>query len=202
MIDEWSPRFDVGFPVTDRSQMRFSYGVFTQLPSMSFIFQRQQSAATWNSAARMLSRPDFSNLLGEDMVLDLVAYYRDVQGNVASKEFFRDYFQWHEDRRVREWTNGYTNRDNGNIKGLDATIRKRFANNYAFNLMYTMQFSRTTGSDYSTTSEFDIFIDPSTGEQFVPPDELRPINGDVTHKLTANLNYLFPEDYQDRDHLQ
>ena len=62
--------------------------------------------------------------------------------------------------------------------------------------MYTMQFSRTTGSDYSTTSEFGIFIDPSTGEQFVPPDELRPINGDVTHKLTANLNYLFPEDFK------
>jgi len=134
--------------------------------------------------------------LGEDMVLDLVAYYRDVQGNVASKEYFLDYYQWHEEMRVRDWTTGYANRDNGNIKGLDATLRKRFSNNYSFNLMYTMQFSRTTGSDYATTSEFGVFLDASTGEEFNPPDELRPINGDVTHKLTANLNYLFPEDFK------
>ncbi len=195
VIDEWSPRFDVGFPVTDRSQMRFSYGVFTQLPSMSYIFDGS------NAGGLGFSRTDafeagLSNLLGEDMVVDFVAYYRDVQGNVASKEYFRDYYQWHEERRVRDWTTGYTNRDDGNIKGMDFTLRKRFSNNYSFNLMYTMQFSRTTGSDYSTTSEYGVFLDASTGEQFTPPDELRPINGDVTHKMTANLNYLFPEDFK------
>ncbi|MCE5273338.1 carboxypeptidase regulatory-like domain-containing protein [bacterium] len=195
VIDEWSPRFDVGFPVTDRSQMRFSYGVFTQLPSMSYIFDGS------NAGGLEFSRTDafeagLSNLLGEDMVVDLVAYYRDVQGDVASKEYFRDYYQWHEARRVRDWTTGYTNRDDGNIKGMDLTLRKRFSNNYSFNLMYTMQFSRTTGSDYSTTSEYGVFLDASTGEVFTPPDELRPINGDVTHKMTANLNYLFPEDFK------
>jgi len=195
VISEWSPRIDVGFPVTDKSQMRFSYGVFTQLPSMAHIF----SGA--NSGDLGFSRTDafeagVSNLLGEDMVLDLVAYYRDVQGNVASKEYFRDFYQWHEERRIRDWYTGFTNRDDGNIKGLDATIRKRFSKNYSFNLMYTMQFSRTTGSDYSTTSEFGAFLDASTGENFTPPDELRPINGDVTHKLTVNMNYLFPEDFK------
>ena len=101
VIDEWSPRIDVGFPVTDRSQMRFSYGAFTQLPSMSFIFSGS------NRGDLEFSRTDafeagFSNLLGEDMVLDLVGYYRDVQGNVANKEYFVDYFQWHENRRAAE----------------------------------------------------------------------------------------------------
>ncbi len=194
-IDEWSPRFDVGFPVTDKSQMRFSYGVFSQLPSMSYIFDGA------NPGGLEYSRTDafeggISYLMSDDMVLDIVGYYRDVIGNVARKEFFRDYHQWHEDLRVRGWTNGFTNRDSGNIKGMDVTMRKRFSNNFSYNLMYTMQFSRTTGSDYNTTSEFDVFLDPSTGAVFVPPDELRPINGDVTHKMTANLNYLFPEDFQ------
>ncbi len=194
-LSEWSPRFDVGFPVTDKSQLRFSYGVFKQLPSMSYIFNRG------NPGGLQYSRTDafeggLSYLLSDDMVLDIVGYYRDVMGNVARKEFFRDYYQWREERRVRTWTNGFTNRDSGNIKGMDLTMRKRFSNNFSYNLMYTMQFSRTTGSDYSSTSGWDIFMDPSTGAVFSPPDELRPINGDVTHKLTATLNYLFPEDFQ------
>ncbi len=194
-IDEWSPRFDVGFPVTDKSQIRFSYGVFKQLPSMSYIYDGS------NPGGLEYSRTDafeggISYLMSDDMVLDIVGYYRDVIGNVARKEFFRDYYQWHEDRRVRGWQTGFANRDSGNIKGMDITMRKRFSNNFAYNLMYTMQFSRTTGSDYNTTSEFDVFMDPSTGATFVPPDELRPINGDVTHKMTANLNYSFPEDFQ------
>ena len=195
VIDEWSPRFDVGFPVTDKSQMRFSYGVFSQLPSMSYIFSGS------NPGGLEYSRTDsfeggVSYLISDDMVMDVVGYYRDVIGNVARKEFFRDYYQWHEERPIRDWTTGFTNRDSGNIKGMDLTMRKRFSNNFAYNLMYTMQFSRTTGSDYATTGEFDVFLDPSTGAVFVPPDELRPINGDVTHKVTATLNYLFPEDFK------
>jgi len=194
-ISEWSPRFDVGFPVTDKSQMRFSYGVFKQLPSFSYIFDGS------NRGGLQYSRTDafeagISYLASDDVVLDIVGYYRDVIGNVASKEYFMDWYQWHEERRVRSWINGFTNRDSGNIKGMDFTMRKRFSNNFAYNIIYTLQFSRTTGSDYSTTSAFDIFLDPSTGATYSPPDELRPINGDVTHKATFNVNYMFPEDYK------
>jgi len=193
-IDEWSPRFDVGFPVTDKAQIRFSYGVFTQLPSFSYMFSGS------NPGGLEFSRTDafesgLSYLLGEDMVADFVAYYRDVVGNVSSKEFFRTYYAAHAGRLYRDFETGFTNRDNGNIKGLDFTLRKRFSNNFSYNVVYTLQFSRTTGSQYGTTSEFGIFLDPSTGEMFTPPDELRPIDGDVTHKLTFNLNYLFPEDF-------
>jgi len=194
-IDEWSPRFDVGFPVTDKSQLRFSYGVFSQMPSMSYIY------SSGNPGGLGYSRTDafeagLSYLLSDDMVLDLVAFYRDIKGNVASKEYFRDYVQSHSGLRVRDWTNGYTNKDDGNIKGVDFTMRKRFSNNFSYNLMYTLQFSRTTGSRYNTTANWDSFIDPTTGETYRPPDEIRPIEGDVTHKVTANFNYLFPDDFQ------
>ena len=194
-IDEWSPRFDVAFPVTDKSQLRFAYGAFTQLPSMSFIFSGS------NPGGLEYSRTDafetgISYLLGPDMVVDVVAYYRDVTGNVASKSFFRDYWQAHSQRRVRGTTTGYSNQDNGNIKGMDVTLRRRFANNFAFNVNYTLQFSRTTGSTYSTTSAWDVFLDPTTGETYTPPDEIRPIDGDQTHNISTTFNYLFPEDFK------
>ncbi|MBN2290371.1 MAG: carboxypeptidase regulatory-like domain-containing protein [Candidatus Glassbacteria bacterium] len=195
VMSEWSPRFDVAFPVTDKSQLRFSYGVFTQLPSMSFIY------SSGNPGDLGYSRTDafeagLSYLMTNDMVLDLVAFYRDVEGNVADKEFFRDYYQWHAERWIRDYSGGYANQDNGNIKGLDLTLRRRFTNNFAYNVMYTLQFSRTTGSRYNTTGNWESFLDPTTGETYRPPDEIRPIEGDVTHKLTTNLNYLFPEDFQ------
>ncbi|HUU27688.1 MAG TPA: carboxypeptidase regulatory-like domain-containing protein [archaeon] len=194
-ISEWSPRFDVAFPVTDKSQLRFAYGVFTQLPQMPFIYSGS------NPGGLEYSRTDafeagLSYLLSQDIVVDMVAYYRDVDGNLAEKSFFRDYYAWHMERRFRDYWEGYTNRDNGNIKGLDLSLRKRFANNFAFNLMYTLQFSRTTGSVYNTTSAWDQFLDPATGETYTPPDEIRPIDGDVTHKMTVTLNYMFPEDFK------
>jgi len=194
-VSEWSPRFDVAFPVTDKAQMRFSYGVFTQLPSMTFIFSGS------NPGGLEYSRTDafesgLSYLLGADQVLDIVAFYRDVDGDVASKQFFRDYYAWHLQRRIREYSTGYTNRDNGNIKGLDFTLRRRFSSNFSYNLMYTLQFSRTTGSDYASTSSWGQYIDPSTGEDFRPPDEIRPIDGDQTHKLSTDFIYMFPEDFR------
>ncbi|HUU26578.1 MAG TPA: TonB-dependent receptor [archaeon] len=199
-VNELSPRLDVAFPVTDKSQLRFAYGVFTQLPSMAFIFSGE------NPGNLEYSRTDafeagLSYLVSQDMVLDLAAYYRDVIGNVALKEFFRDYWQYYSERRIREYFTGYTNRDDGNIKGVDLTLKRRFSNNFAFDLIYTLQFSRTTGSQYNSTSTWGIFIDPATGERFQPPDEIRPIDGDVTHKMSFHFNYLFPEDFQAGTHL-
>ncbi|MBN2289109.1 MAG: TonB-dependent receptor [Candidatus Glassbacteria bacterium] len=178
-FSEWSPRFDVAFPVTDRSQLRFSYGVFTQLPGLDQIFSGS------NPGGLGFTRTDafesgLSYLATEDIVLDLVAYYRDAEGNLASASFFRDYTQWHTGREVRELTSGYANADKGNIKGMDLTLKKRFSQNYSCNIVYTLQFSRTTGSSYLSSTR----------------DDLRPMGGDRTHVFSTYLNYLFPEDFQ------
>ena len=198
---EWSPRFDVAFPVTDKSQLRFSYGAFTQIPNMSLMYSNR------NDGFLDLTRTDafeagLSYLASNDVVLDLVAYYRDIEGNVARKQVFRDYWLFFTERRIRDWYGDenrsypYTNRDAGNIKGLDLTIKKRFSNNFSFDGIYTLQFSRTTGSSPGHTLTNVFTYDPATGEAQVPPDDLKPCDGDRTHKFTARINYLFPEDFR------
>jgi len=173
---EFSPRFDVAFPVTDKAQLRFSYGVFTQLPTMSALFSGD------NPGGLGFSRTDafesgMSYLLSDDVVADMVGFYRDVDGNLSRGDFFRDYYEWHTGRHVRGLTNGYTNMDKGNIKGMDLSLKKRFSQNYSVNVMYTLQFSRTTGSSYLSSTN----------------DELLPIEGDRTHKFTTYLNYVVPK---------
>ena len=173
---EFSPRFDVAFPVTDKAQLRFSYGVFTQVPGFQSIFSGS------NPGGLGFSRTDafesgLSYLMSEDMVIDMVGFYRDVDGNLAQGDFFRDYVEWRTGRHIRGLASGYVNQDKGNIKGLDLTLKKRFSDNYSFNVIYTLQFSRSTGSSYLNT----------TG------DELRPNDGDRAHKFTTYLNYIVPK---------
>jgi len=201
---EWSPRFDVAFPVTDKAQLRFSYGVFTQMPSLDYIFggTRGGGGGMRNRGGLEYSLTDafeagISYILTNDVLLDLTTYYRDVTGNVASKTYFVDYYNTLLKQRIREFpgpATGYSNRDNGNIKGVELNLRKRFSNNFGLDLTYTMQFSRTTGS--SIYSGFYNMLDPATGESFTPPDELNPIDNDRTHQVSARLNYMFPEDFR------
>jgi carboxypeptidase family protein/TonB-dependent receptor-like protein len=196
---EWSPRFAVGFPVTDKAQLRFSYGAFYQLPSLNHMYGERDGGHNYGDLGYCKTdafETGLSYILSDDMYLDFVGYYRDVEGNVAMKNYFVDYYRWHTEERVRRFfSSGITNRDNGNIKGMDLSIRRRFSDNISFNFMYSLQFSRTTGSNYQTP-DMSGNLDPSTNETYVPPDELRPIDGDRTHKLTLMANYLFPEDFQ------
>jgi len=188
----WSPRFDVAFPVTDKAQLRFNYGVFAQLPMMTQMF------SGGNRGDLTYSKTDafeagLSYLLTEDLVLDLVSYYRDITGNVANKEFYYDYYAWDTGEQRRGWNRNLVNRDSGNIKGIDVVMRKRFSNSFAFNSSYTLQFSRTTGSSYNTAS---LDYDPATGATFNPNEEIRPMDNDQTHKFSFSFNYLFPDDYR------
>ncbi len=174
---ELSPRFNVAFPVTDKAQMRFSYGVFTQLPSFTFIFSGN------NPGGLGYSRTDafeagLSYLLSDETVLDFTGFYRDADGNVSSGSFFRDYTQAVTGRWVRGIQGAFTNSDRANVKGFDLTLRKRFSNHYSLNLIYTLQFSRTTGSSYQASTN----------------DGLRPAREDRTHKLSAHLSYMTDED--------
>ncbi len=199
-LSEWSPRFDVGFPVTDKAQLRFSYGVFTQLPSLNQVFGGSSGgSAMMNPGDLEYARTDafeagVSYLLTNDMMLDWVTYYKDITGNVSRKDFFRDYYAYKQERRIRTWTDGLSNRDVGNIKGMDLILRKRFSNNYSLNLMYTLQFSRTTASQ--SGSDFYEMLDAAVGETFLDPDELNPIDGDRTHQFSGIFNHVFPDDFR------
>ncbi|MCE5270111.1 carboxypeptidase-like regulatory domain-containing protein, partial [bacterium] len=108
----FSPRFDVAFPVTEKAQFRFSYGVFTQLPNLQYMTLRsEEGSGAENYGDLGYSRTDafesgMSYLLTDDMVMDLVAYYRDIDGNLATKEFFRDYWKWKTEERIRDWFTG------------------------------------------------------------------------------------------------
>lgn len=192
-MKSWSPRFNVAFPVTDKAQLRFSYGTFTQLPGLDILFSRSGNPGGLDYAKTDAFEIGFSYMVSNEIVLDMVSYYRDIDGNISTKQFFRDYWQYHSEKRVRYWTQGYTNKDVGNIKGMDLSLRKRFSQNFSLNVNYTLEFARTTGSQYTGPASP---VDPVVNEPYVPPDELRPLDQDRTHSFATVFNYLFPEDFR------
>jgi hypothetical protein len=170
------------------------------MPSLDYIYGISSGGSDIRNRGDLeYSRTDafeggLSYLMGNDLVLDVVTYYRDVVGNVSSKAYYVDFWDELKGLRTRERVDGWSNRDSGNIKGLDVTMHKRFSSNYSLDLNYTLQFSRTTGS--APNVGFYNLIDPATGEVFVEPDELNPINGDRTHQIKTRFTYVFPSDFK------
>ena len=198
-VSSFSPRFDVGFPVTDRTQLRLAYGRFSQLPSLTYIYSGSNYGGLEYQVTESFEA-GLTHLIGKDWVVDLVTYYKDVIGNVSSREFWRDY--QYLDQTAQAWrlnrgySSGYANKDSGNIKGLDLTLRKVFNQYYSLNATYTLEFSRTTGS-IPNSAEDEVFanIDPTTNQTSLPPDELSVIDQDRTHKLNVWANLSLPHDF-------
>ncbi|MEA2063773.1 MAG: carboxypeptidase-like regulatory domain-containing protein, partial [Gemmatimonadota bacterium] len=145
-LTEFAPRIGVAFPVTDRTQMRFSFGHFYQPPSWRFLligdmFGSQQAVLDFSRTT--MYEAGFTTLLSEELCLDLVGYYRNIDGDFAY-------------RRVRHPDNpevsrvAITNMDYGNVKGVDASIQWRYGNYLSTRVNYTLQFARNTGSSVSS----------------------------------------------------
>ena len=199
-----SPRFDVGFPITDRSQLRLAYGRFSQLPSLNYILSSSNYGDLEYQVTESLEA-GFTQMIADEWVLDLVTYYKDVLGNVSSRQFWRDYTFVDANsgdlRLNRGFSSGFTNRDVGNIKGLDVSLRKAFSNYYTINASYTLEFSRTTGSIPSDSDgTFDNY-DPTTLETSLPPDELTVIDNDRTHRLNLIGTMLLPNNFMQHNDL-
>ncbi len=200
-VTEVSPRLGVAHPVTDKTQIRLSYGTKYQVPRFLHLYQginidlsQQQNTNQFFGNPYLGFRKTTSfevgitNLLSEDWVLDLVAYNRDIDGNISAR-----YLQQNPDV---PYLRIYTNVDNGTVKGMDTTLRKRFAEFYSMDLTYTLLFSRSTGTDPEDFVRNEGFF--TGGERPpLPPVETAPNDFDQTHTFTYQFNLRLPGDWKE-----
>lgn len=156
-----SPRFSFAHSVTDRSKIFFSYGHFFQLPPYANLFTGQEAFTnplveirtgilSPVGGDRAVGNPDlkpqttvsyeigYEQELTEDVAFYLKGYYRNIRNLLATDIGFL--------------SNGavyafYTNRDYGNVRGINLTLRKRFSNSYAFTIDYTYQVAEGNASE-------------------------------------------------------
>lgn len=195
----FAPRLGVAHPVTEKTQVRFSYGVFNQLPGMDELYLNitgDINANDLNSNA-LVGNPDLdfqqtksfelgiTHLVSEDVVLDLVAYNRDIDKGTASRFFVPP-----QSDQVKK----IFNVNNGNVRGFDLTLTKRFADYWSADATYSYLDSKVTDSDQDQFT-FNRGFDFSTDNPVAAPAVALPADYDVTHKLALTGSLRFPADF-------
>ncbi len=160
-----SPRLSFAHSVTDRSKIYFSYGHFFQLPPYSNLFTGQEAfknplveirtgILSTVGGDEAVGNPNlkpqttisyevgYEQELSQDMAIYLKGYYRNIRNLLATN--------------VGSLSNGavyafYTNRDYGNVRGINFTLKKRLSNSYAYSIDYTYQVAEGNASSPAQT---------------------------------------------------
>jgi outer membrane receptor protein involved in Fe transport len=195
----FGPRLGVAHPVTEDTQVRFSYGVFNQLPGFDELYANVTSDLQTNdlNTNATVGNPDLdfqqtrsfelgiTHLLSEDVVLDLVAYNRDIEKGTAARLVTVE---------LVGAVNQLFNVNNGNVRGFDLTLGKRFSNLWSADVTYSYLDSKVTDSDQEAFVEgsgFNSTQDNPVDAPAIPA----PADFDVTHKIASSFSLRFPSDF-------
>jgi hypothetical protein len=208
--DELAPRIGVAHPITDATQVRLSYGKFYQLPQLQHYFAAYATdfVAAGGNPNILYGNPflehvettafeaGITHLINENLVLDVVGYNRDRRGAIRVDVFQPGSIDpGVEERRI------FTNADNGNVKGFDVTLNKRYSNYFSTDLAWSLQWARGTTSspiEFATGSGFGRLFDPLfPGRLLVPPSELQPEAFDRLHNVNWQFQLRFPSDFRE-----
>ncbi|MBI5325775.1 MAG: TonB-dependent receptor [Ignavibacteriae bacterium] len=187
-----SPRINIAYPITERSKVNISYGMYFKIPELQNLYDGFGSARLRGN--QILGNPNidaqkensysiaYTSQLSDDFAFDVTAYYKDIYNQIGT--LYRavlpiPYYQ-------------YTVSEYGNSKGLEFTFRKRAnqVDHIGFEINYVI--ASVTGTSTNAGDNYLLQTDPFTGQQTYPLTEY-PLNYDRTHKVNFNLNFNWGE---------
>ena len=183
---QFSPRFGIAHPISDRTKLHFSYGHFFQNPDFQYLFEN--NTYDLNVREPLFGQPNLdaqrtisyevgiSHQFNDNVALNATAYYRDITGLIGTRYYFP-----YVDGRYTGYTL-YVNEDYANIKGFEVTLDVRPNKYFSGGLTYT--YSVAKGSASSETEQY-----PGTLES----TQLYFLDFDRTHVFNASGTYTIPE---------
>ncbi|HEX5963464.1 MAG TPA: carboxypeptidase regulatory-like domain-containing protein [Gemmatimonadales bacterium] len=203
--DYLSPHVQVSFPVTDRTNFRFSYAHQVQAPDFGLVYGGINTDLAITNANQLFGTDlDFGRTItyefgvrhafSDDMVLDVALYNKDNLANPAG-------------RIVPSFDPGtgnpntevafVQNVDFGNTRGLDLRLDRRFGNLFNGTVSYSYQQAQSTGSDpLSTTAGRARLLGGLGGGRFGPPQAILPTDFSRPHTLAGAMSLTFPENWE------
>lgn len=176
-----SPRIGIAHPITDRTNLHFSYGHFFQNPQYEFLYENSQYDL--NVREPLFGQPDLdaqrtvayevglAHQFTDNMAASFTAYYKDVTGLIGTRYNFPFV-----DGRFVGYTL-YVNEDYANIKGFEIDLTMRRTKHISGGLTYT--FSVAKGSSSSEAEQY-----PGTQESTL----LYYLSFDKTHSISARAS--------------
>ena len=183
---QFSPRFGIAHPISDRTKLHFSYGHFFQNPDFQYLFENNQYDL--NVREPLFGQPNLdaqrtisyevgiSHQFTDNIAMNLTAYYRDITGLIGTRYYFP-----YVDGRYTGYTL-YVNEDYANIKGFEFTLDVRPNRYFSGGLTYT--YSVAKGSASSETEQY-----PGTQES----TQLYFLDFDRTHVFNASGTFQIPD---------
>ena len=198
-----SPRVQVSFPVTERTNFRLSYAHQVQAPDFGVVLQGINSDINLTNTNNVYGADvDFGKSItfefgvrhafNDDMVLDFAAYNKDNLSNAANRLISLPDPTTGVNGNVRMLTNA----DFGNTRGIDIRLDRRFGNLFNGTLSYGFQDAKNTGSDPDSYINFGSrVLNAVSGGNQPPPQALLPTDFNRPHTLAAAASLTFPNDW-------
>jgi len=184
-----SPRLGVAFPISDKTQMRLSYGRFYQRPDLQnlyvgydFLDFKISTGGYYVSFGNPNLKPPkttayeigITRQMGDNTSFDVNIFYKDITNliQVFNQPSLPTSFAT------------YRNSDFGTIKGLEFHLTTRRTNQIALDFKYTLSFATGTGS-YSNSQGNIAWVNANA------PRQTAPLSFDQTHKFIGNFDLRY-----------
>lgn len=182
-----SPRLGLAFPISSNGVMRFSAGMFFQVPAFSLLYTNSEYEIDPSAASNQLGNPELEpertlafevglqQGITDALGLEFTLYSKDVR-NLTGQEIVRT---TRGDFAVR-----WVNIDYGTIRGLTLALFQRPQRNnpLSWTLDYTLQFSEGTAS-----SPGEAFGREQSGLERIT--RLTRLDWDRRHSLNTTVTY-------------
>lgn len=191
-----SPRLGVAFPLSDISVIRFSYGMFFQVPDYALLYSNPGYIADPLSATSRYGNPDvepqststfevgYQQGLSDQLGLELTLFIRDVRNLIAD--------QIERDVSTTNFAVRYVNREFGTVRGITLSLFQRSAGKLAWTLDYTLQFA---DGSYAITGDLFERVQSGLDETLTLArldwDRRHVLNNSITFKPTDWLTATF-----------
>ena len=144
-----SPRFGIAFPISSTGVMRFSAGLFFQVPNFGILYTNPEYEVNPEVSTSQFGNPGLKpertlafelglqQGLTNDIGVEVTVFAKDVR-NLVGQEIVRNP---RGDFAIR-----WINTDYGNVRGVTFSLFKRGRSPLSANLDYTLQFAQGTAS--------------------------------------------------------
>jgi len=177
-----SPRLGISHPISEKAVLHFAYNYQRQLPQMQYIFTtgRPQDVIENPSANIIIGNPELEAQstityeaglqyqLGEDYVLDITTYYKNIYNYVSTQEITDSLdatLKWDE----------YISEDYGSARGIDINLQKLLSNFFSGSASYSLTWANGNHSETATGSEESL-------REF-------PLNWDIRNNFNLNVTF-------------
>lgn len=181
-----SPRMGVSYPITDKAKIYFNYGHFYQLPELHWMYAQKTQGGY---ALKLYGNYnlDFMKQVAYEMGVD---YAISLNYKLTVSGFYKDYYSQLNTEQLKIGPTTfeyYANTDYARSRGLEMELNKRYGGYISGYINYQYAFAYGKSS-----AEVSNYYDRAYAGD-IPIQEF-PLDWDVRHQITLNLDLRVPQD--------